>query len=811
MERVIPQLTILVILCASVQAEVLFEDNFDDHSDWSPVQNPHGGGSTSSIDGDWDTRCTGCPDGTAIWAGYRIDSSAWTDYAGNSAIIDNSNYRGSSGKGLTFWYEPIDSVYCDGGTYWCSDQIVAARMENPQDEVYIRHFIKFQPDWIWATNPPPSMKMNHFTHYDGSGSYWTFFKSGNHWPIAVNTFGIGEGYTDAALNAHVRKQSCYYPNDGYDDWTGDGEIVANDFKRLGFPDDEETTTCTHNVDCKDWDEVLLDGNWHCLEYRLKGNTAEGMHDGIWEMWVDGVKVYSLTHIPWADRGEDATGDNKCSDCLTGVDPPSGFQGWNMIMFGGNQYNRYYPSDSHAEQWYAIDDVVISTEYVGPDYVIGDEPTCTSDNDCPGITPYCNTGTNMCVECLQANHCDDSNECTTDGCSSHRCSHSPTNNGQLCRGYDCRECNNGHCSYDDNTRCNAGDTCISGTCISPTPCSDNDNDDFGTEGSDLSQCSGSTTQADCNDDDSLISPGTAEICDNLQDDDCDNLIDCSDSGCFGHANCPEPEICEDIVLLLHFDLDSSDPQDSSGHENHGSVAGATWTSLGRFNGAFSFDGIDDIITVPHDTSLDLPNSGGAVSAWIRMDLANLGQDSYFPVIRKLDSSNEAVQSGYNLHFYQGVPTSSPYLRGVLGSPDEDTLLSANTAITDTNWHQAVLTWDSSTTYLYLDGEEEASMTRTQTLTWNQNREIIIGKHVPWFIAYSDGVIDEIAIWNRLLTPQEIQEIYNSGQAISCQDYHPADTDESGDISIGELIAYIDRWIDGDVSLSQVMEAIVVWKG
>jgi len=364
-----------LFLAGTVNAEVLFEDNFDGHSDWSPTQLEHDqGDSTSSTDGDHDTRCTGCPDGTAIYAGFRVASSAWNDYVGNTLELNSDNYRGSNGKGLTYWHEPIDSNLCDNGTYWCSDQIMVIRLETPQDEIYVRHYIKFQSDWVFDTDPPAAMKMNHFTHYV-SDSFWTFFKSGNHWPIMLNDFGIGEGYTDAQITAHLRKQSCYYPNDGYDDWENDGAVVANDFVRLGANDDEVSLTCTHSSDCKDWDELLIDGNWHCLEYRLKGNTGEGVHDGIHEMWIDGIKIFSLTHVPYADSGEDASGDNICSDCGGNViDPPSDFQGWNMIMIGGNMYNRYYSSSSHTEQWYAIDDLVISTTYVGVDYQIGDSTT-----------------------------------------------------------------------------------------------------------------------------------------------------------------------------------------------------------------------------------------------------------------------------------------------------------------------------------------------------------------------------------------------------------------------------------------------------
>jgi len=62
------------------------------------------------------------------------------------------------------------------------------------------------------------------------------------------------------------------------------------------------------------------------------------------------------------------------------------------------------------------------------------------------------------------------------------------------------------------------------------------------------------------------------------------------------------------------------------------------------------------------------------------------------------------------------------------------------------------------------------------------------------------LDTLEVWNRLPDSSPCTPVHNA-------DNNPCDSV----VSITELIAYINRWIDGDVSLSQVMEAIVVWKG
>lgn len=51
--------------------------------------------------------------------------------------------------------------------------------------------------------------------------------------------------------------------------------------------------------------------------------------------------------------------------------------------------------------------------------------------------------------------------------------------------------------------------------------------------------------DCRDDDAGVHPGAAEVCDDVLDNDCDGMVDCSDPDCAGVAGCPggcQPSLC-----------------------------------------------------------------------------------------------------------------------------------------------------------------------------------------------------------------------------------------------------------------------------
>ncbi len=61
------------------------------------------------------------------------------------------------------------------------------------------------------------------------------------------------------------------------------------------------------------------------------------------------------------------------------------------------------------------------------------------------------------------------------------------------------------------------------------CTDADHDSYNVTG-------GNCGPIDCDDTNPLIHTGAPEVCTNGVDDDCDGLIDCADSDCFGHASC-----------------------------------------------------------------------------------------------------------------------------------------------------------------------------------------------------------------------------------------------------------------------------------
>src|SRR5688572_1382100 len=56
-------------------------------------------------------------------------------------------------------------------------------------------------------------------------------------------------------------------------------------------------------------------------------------------------------------------------------------------------------------------------------------------------------------------------------------------------------------------------------------------------------------------------------------------------------------------------------DSSGNSHSGTLSGATWSTAGKYGGALSFDGVNDMLNVADAALLDL-TTGMTVEAWVR---------------------------------------------------------------------------------------------------------------------------------------------------------------------------------------------------
>jgi Concanavalin A-like lectin/glucanases superfamily len=94
---------------------------------------------------------------------------------------------------------------------------------------------------------------------------------------------------------------------------------------------------------------------------------------------------------------------------------------------------------------------------------------------------------------------------------------------------------------------------------------------------------------------------------------------------------------------------------------------------------------------------------------------------------------------------------------------DVLLTSDEMLDEDRWHHLVASWSSSTVDLFLDGRRVAWMRESLGLTSDILPDLRVGggdnlTGIPSFT----GLIDEVAVWNRSLTPVEIEQQFRSAR-------------------------------------------------
>jgi hypothetical protein len=209
--------------------------------------------------------------------------------------------------------------------------------------------------------------------------------------------------------------------------------------------------------------------------------------------------------------------------------------------------------------------------------------------------------------------------------------------------------------------------------------------------------------------------------------------------------------KDIPGLVAYYSFSGNANDESGNGNHGVVYGAhsARDRFGNENNAYNFDGISAYIQAIV-SNMPAVESSQTISLWFMVDQQpsfkeSLGADN---IIALVDSAaGTGVQFGYRAAGYQTLGFDTWYWGGelVLESPHP----SVNA------WHHCVYTYDSQTHLFYLDGKQTAkSLVKPQL---GMPKMLMLGNY-PGGDQFFHGSLDEVRIYNRALSPSEINLLF-----------------------------------------------------
>jgi len=253
---------------------------------------------------------------------------------------------------------------------------------------------------------------------------------------------------------------------------------------------------------------------------------------------------------------------------------------------------------------------------------------------------------------------------------------------------------------------------------------------------------------------------------------------------------------DDGLVGHWTFDGGDMisnvADVSGGGNHGSlVLGAsgnvaTTTVAGKVGQALEFDGVDDYVTVLDGTD----PTAYTISLWVKPTAPS--------------SNNLIVRTS------AAGPTThwSHQLRISGGKFEHYLCCGANPSITGTTnvsegvWYFVVgVAENGGTMRLYVNGTEEGTSVSMENL-WADGDRWYIGSNAATggLYAYFDGTLDDVRIYNRTLSADEIERLYKLGVGTKV-----GVPPSGGTLGSGEFSGLVGHWtFDGKDMVSNIVD-------
>lgn len=213
--------------------------------------------------------------------------------------------------------------------------------------------------------------------------------------------------------------------------------------------------------------------------------------------------------------------------------------------------------------------------------------------------------------------------------------------------------------------------------------------------------------------------------------------------------------ENCVLYLNFDENTGQIEnrvyDSSGENNHGDMHFGfenenTGWAAGYRGSALIFDGVDDYVNCDNAASLNFGSGDFTIEAWIKTT-QSVPQAVVFS---KYDNTEE------NGYYYLYIGSEKPRFEINDSSFSASTESLGISVINDNLWHHIVGVRDGNFLKIFIDGNLENTVDASSVGDINNYDNLVIGQMDS--NSYFEGSVDEVRLYNRALTADEINRHY-----------------------------------------------------
>ena len=215
-----------------------------------------------------------------------------------------------------------------------------------------------------------------------------------------------------------------------------------------------------------------------------------------------------------------------------------------------------------------------------------------------------------------------------------------------------------------------------------------------------------------------------------------------------------------ILLMHLDESSGEINDSSGNNNDGTIIGSvTYGETGKFETAISLDKSLGTNSIGITNPSSIFSNELSVEFWFKRRNTGVfgaaGKYEFF--VRKGTSSGLLYASST---WFVGGNANLYTMRFAIDTSSSDTV-DTTTSFVDTNWHHVVSTYNGTVMKIYVDGQLDNNETHSAGGNIESNAyDITIGSNHATHYS-PNATMDEVAIYNRTLSADEILNHYKRG--------------------------------------------------
>lgn len=205
---------------------------------------------------------------------------------------------------------------------------------------------------------------------------------------------------------------------------------------------------------------------------------------------------------------------------------------------------------------------------------------------------------------------------------------------------------------------------------------------------------------------------------------------------------------------------------SASANHGlEINGANY-ALGGVGETFSFDGIDDYLTIPDTTNLN-PTSAVSITSWVK-----LSNNNKYQIILSKFYANYLNGAGDDSYLLGINPTGGIYwvVETLTGATLNDNQTNSSpVSIFNNKFHHVVGTYDGANMKIYFDGQLVQTLAASGDIQGSPATPVLIGggsnlNANDWF---TNGQLDEVTLYNVALSESQISDLYAAGDKGVCK--------------------------------------------